>query len=127
MPLHKAQKRLSQTKAAFYGIDPKEFLSKREYFIFDLLLFTTKAQVFVAERKSCFSPLKNCEGGESPQTVQRALQERDREVFTQITGKEPPEKVHFELSLEFYYPTEVLKKWWEARELPHAGYISSEE
>lgn len=65
-PLHRAQKSLSKEAGS-----PKGW--KKEKFIFDLLKFAKKVGVIAYSRESCFAPLKNREGRDSPDTVRAIL------------------------------------------------------
>lgn len=96
---------------------------KSEYFIFDILQEAKKVEVILSERKKYFAPLKNLEGNDSPKTVHQALLERDRELFEEISGIAPPQDRVFELSMDFYYPTDLLKHTWKNKPLPNAPYI----
>ena len=65
LPLHKAKKQVQ--------IDGRELSClKSEYFIFDLLSFTHKAELLLLPRKDCFAPLKT---RSSIPTAQQALGE----------------------------------------------------
>lgn len=119
MPLHIAHKAI-----CVMGIHPQQPNAwKFEKFIFDVLSFAKRTSVLLYPREHCFAPLKNSSGDASPELVKAALQARDRDIFTQITGKEPPE-VPFELSQEFYYPTPALLNKWRGKDLPPgANYL----
>lgn len=92
---------------------------KRECFIFDLLPHSEKTEVILYPREETFAPLKD---RKDVGPVQRALLQRDRKIFRQITGTEPPESI-FELDSAFYYPTEDLLKKWKGAAFPSPGYI----
>lgn len=92
---------------------------KQECFIFDLLPFAEKSEVILYPRKATFAPLKN---RDDVGVVQRALLERDKEVFHLLTGEKPKEQI-FELDAAFYYPTETLKEKWKGKSLPDGSYI----
>jgi UDP-N-acetylglucosamine/UDP-N-acetylgalactosamine diphosphorylase len=68
LPLHKAQKKIRQN-----GQDHS--LYKCEYFIFDLLAFSTRSEVLLLPRRNFFAPLKNKSGPHSPETVRQALKQ----------------------------------------------------
>jgi UDP-N-acetylglucosamine/UDP-N-acetylgalactosamine diphosphorylase len=95
---------------------------KFETFLFDVLPLAKRWGALLYPREECFSPLKNREGPESFESVRRDLLKRDREIFLQITGKEPPDRP-FELDPHFYYPTSELLKKWQGKELPNENYI----
>ena len=123
LPYHVAHK----TSARFVNGEvtyPKEpFAHKYERFIFDAFLLSTKVQALLVERGYCYAPLKNLTGEDSIETVQAALQERDCQIFAEVTGIVPPKGAKFELSQEFYYPTPEFLKKWKGQLLPHQGYI----
>ncbi|MFQ5729518.1 MAG: hypothetical protein ACE5GN_04065, partial [Waddliaceae bacterium] len=120
LPLHLAHKAvdyLSPEGKTLRAEEPNAW--KFEEFIFDTLPLALKVNALLYPRKTCFSPLKNAE---SLVTVQAALQDRDRQVYQDLSGLETPARP-FELSQEFYYPTpEVLDKW-KGRPLPENDYI----
>jgi UDP-N-acetylglucosamine/UDP-N-acetylgalactosamine diphosphorylase len=108
LPLHKAW------KAAHY-VNHQGSSWKFETFIFDWLLYTDRVSALLYHRETCFAPLKNAEGTDSPETVRRALQNRDRAILQSLTGLPPP-SFPFELSAEFYYPTSALKDKWKGKQ-----------
>ncbi len=108
MPIHIVQKKLHN-----------QCVYKRECFIFDLLPFSEKTEVLLYPREEIFAPLKNREDVEH---VQRALLNRDRKAFQNLTGIEPHEQ-DFELDAAFHYPSEQLKQKWQGRSLPKTSYI----
>ncbi|ADI39130.1 putative UDP-N-acetylglucosamine pyrophosphorylase [Waddlia chondrophila 2032/99] len=119
LPLHRARKSAPTAK------DPspeKPNIWKFETFIFDTLQYATKIKTLIYPRDSSFSPLKNRNGRDSLETVQQALLQRDRKIFQQITGTKPPDKP-FELSQQFYYPTQEFAAQWAGKSFPNAGYI----
>ena len=63
--------------------------------------------------------MKNKKGLEA---VKKAILDYDRDLFYKITGIKEGEKI-FELSKEFYYPTDQLIKKWKGMPLPNEGYI----
>lgn len=87
---------------------------KFETFIFDWLMYTSKISALIYPREECFAPLKNRQGVDSPETVQHALQARDRKVIQSLTGLPYP-LFPFELAADFYYPTPVLCSKWQKR------------
>ena len=100
IPLHKAWKKIH------YLSEKGEILEgmgwKFEKFIFDWLEYAKKVRVLVYPREECFAPLKNFSGADSPETVRQALQERDRKVLENLTGKPAP-TTPFEVPAEYYY------------------------
>lgn len=108
IPLHQAWKasQFSDEKGnACISAEPNAW--KFETYIFDWLNFTEKAAALLYPRKECFAPLKNGTGPDSPETVKKALQERDRMILQKLTGLPPPE-APFELNPQYYYPTPAL-------------------
>lgn len=114
MPLHGAFKAINGNS------DVKAW--KFEKFIFDIFPKAKKVVALLYPREICFAPLKNFEGDDSPQTVRQALQNFDRQVFTNITGNVPVD-VPFELSPQFYYPTPELLRRWKNAPFPNVPYI----
>jgi UDP-N-acetylglucosamine/UDP-N-acetylgalactosamine diphosphorylase len=120
LPLHKANKALPEEIATKNDLPPQK-IWKFEYFIFDLLRLTKKAQVVIAPREECFAPLKNASGADSIETVQALLLQHDKGVFQKISGCDVGDKV-IELSPAFYYPNIELRARWKNR-APEGGYI----
>lgn len=117
LPLHLAFK-------AINGSEKKAW--KFEAFIFDVLPFAKGVSALLYPREKCFAPLKNFEGNDSPQTVQKALQEEAKRIIKEITGLPPP-SAPFELAPEFYYPTEQLLQHWKGRHINiNSSYIPSQ-
>lgn len=103
---------------------PVRLLAKRhERFIFDNLAFADRIAPLVYRREETFAPLKRSTGEGSIASVQEALSRRDREVYQEISGLKAPDRP-FELSLDFHYPTSVLKRLWKNRPLPEGDYIT---
>jgi len=84
----------------------KKNLWKYERFIFDAFLFAKKVSALCAKRDENFAPLK---GKEDVEQVKKALLNYDRKKFFTLTGEEVSKVI--ELSPEFYYFPEELKKW----------------
>lgn len=123
LPLHLAHKAapfLDEEGSTIHPAKPNAW--KFEKFIFDVLPYALKVRALLYPREECFAPLKNAHGDASLESVQKSLLKRDREVISKLTGKTPPE-VPIELSQEFYYPTENLKKQWEGKSIENGGYI----
>ena len=80
--------------------------------------------VICFEKSRCYSPLKNFSGRDSIEDVQEALYQKDRRVFSEITGKDPSNKM-FELSLDFHYPSDETIKKWRGCDLPQSSYVES--
>jgi UDP-N-acetylglucosamine/UDP-N-acetylgalactosamine diphosphorylase len=122
MPLHLANKSvpyLDDSELTQISAEPNAV--KFESFIFDVLNHTDKLAALLCERRTCFSPLKNLKGNNSPESVKLALQARDREIYTKITGLAAPSE-SFELAADFYYPTPELLSRWKNKPIK-GGYI----
>lgn len=65
-PFHRAKKPLSTAPGS-------PLAWKKERFIFDLLPFAENPKLLVYPRETCFAPLKNREGPDSPETVRAAF------------------------------------------------------
>ena len=123
LPLHKAKKSSTPALQKQLNVTKPFAFWKFEYFIFDVLAYTSKSSILEFPRDRIFAPLKNAAGDDSPETVQKALLERDRKVFYEISGVQPPLSRLFELSQAFYYPTAELRKKWKGKALPPNDYI----
>ena len=116
LPLHKAWKAAqSVDDKGMPQLSPKPNAWKFETFIFDWRLHAKKVAALIYPREECFAPLKNLSGPDSPETVRRALQARDRAVLQHLTGLPPPD-FPFELPPEFYYPTQDFQAKWKGRQ-----------
>jgi len=124
LPLHVALKAVKQLKEGVSALSDEPNGWKSERFIFDLLQEAKNVRVLMFERKTCFAPLKNASGPDSPETVRQALLEHERQIIAEITGHAAPEKP-IELDPQFYYPTPTLLKKWKGRKLPDTTYIES--
>jgi UDP-N-acetylglucosamine/UDP-N-acetylgalactosamine diphosphorylase len=124
LPLHSAMKAVKMLGADGKSTIPmKPNGRKFEEFIFDIFPFAETVGTLLYPREHCFAPLKNLQGEDSIGTVHAALLAFDREVFAKITGNKPPQDVVFELSPQFYYPTEKMIDKWRGKHLPNQGYI----
>lgn len=116
LPLHKAWKAAQFVdEKGMPQCATKPNAWKFETFIFDWLMHAKKVAALIYPREECFAPLKNLSGPDSPETVRRALQERDRAVLQHLTGLPPPDFL-FELPPEFYYPSQDFQAEWQGRE-----------
>ncbi len=123
MPYHLALKAAYFLNAKGETVKSKSAVAwKFEKFIFDFLPLSKKVGIIAYPRKKCYAPLKNAEGPHSLKTVQEALLESDRTVFSALTGKEAPAG-NFELAQEFYYPTPELLKRWNGRTVHSNEYV----
>jgi UDP-N-acetylglucosamine/UDP-N-acetylgalactosamine diphosphorylase len=113
MPWHLAYKAVKYVDSAGdYVQASKPNAWKFEKFIFDLLPFSSKVHILNYPREYCFAPLKNFSGSDSLPEVQKALQRLDKIKLEGITGCPSPD-TPFELSQDFYYPTEELLLNWK--------------
>jgi UDP-N-acetylglucosamine/UDP-N-acetylgalactosamine diphosphorylase len=76
LPLHKSFK-----KCPYWDVKQKKQIIpnepnvwKFEYFSFDALPYATRVEALACPRETCFAPLKNATGADSPETVSLALQ-----------------------------------------------------
>jgi UDP-N-acetylglucosamine/UDP-N-acetylgalactosamine diphosphorylase len=103
LPLHKVKK-------DFFG----KKIFKFEKLNLDVLKYL-KADVICYPKNLCYSSLKNFSGRNSIKEVKRDLLEKDRKIFFEISKISPPKAKIFELSFDFHYPTEELKKKWRKK------------
>jgi UDP-N-acetylglucosamine/UDP-N-acetylgalactosamine diphosphorylase len=124
LPFHKAWKAVKyltpegETKTA-----DKPMAWKFEKFIFDILPYASSVNTLMYPREVCFAPLKNATGPDGIDDVKKAIQNYDRIVFAKITGNTSSSSTTFELSPQFYYPTQTLISKWKGKQLPETGYI----
>jgi UDP-N-acetylglucosamine/UDP-N-acetylgalactosamine diphosphorylase len=124
LPLHKAFKAtqfLHDSGQTTLSCAPNAW--KYEKMIFDVLPLAQRVEVLVYPREVCFSPLKNAEGLDSGETVQKSLQLRDYDIFSEISQTNSHQGT-FELSQQFYYPTKELKDKWRGVPLPPTPYVA---
>lgn len=117
LPLHKAWKiahYVNENGTEHLFNQPMAW--KFETFIFDWLSYAQKIAALLYPREQCFAPLKNLTGPDSLETVQAALQQRDRTVIQSVTGLAPP-SFPFELAADFYYPTPSLETKWKGQQV----------
>jgi UDP-N-acetylglucosamine/UDP-N-acetylgalactosamine diphosphorylase len=77
LPWHRASKKVAYTDETGTRIEPDEPNAiKLETFIFDALPLAKKTLVLQTRREEEFSPVKNAEGGDSPETSRRDLNRR---------------------------------------------------
>lgn len=115
LPLHKALKSAAK-------LTEKIMAWKFETFIFDLLADAKRIAALMYPREGCYAPLKNATGEHSLPEVQKALQLEAKRVFADVTGHSAPDHP-FELSQQFYYPTQQLLAKWKDKPLPNTDYI----
>jgi UDP-N-acetylglucosamine/UDP-N-acetylgalactosamine diphosphorylase len=91
LPLHLARKKVHDVE-----------VFKFETFQFDLLDYTSRSAALLYPRERTYAPLKNATGEKSIQTVREALQEFDRQIYTERTGLPAPTSP-FELNPHLHY------------------------
>lgn len=123
LPLHKAFKATPYLDSHGKVVIPQSPNAwKFERFIFDILPFATKVGILVYPRESCFAPLKNGTGTDSPETVQAALEAHDRVVLRSVYHIETAESP-LEIAPDFYYPTQELLNKWKGKSIHATGYL----
>lgn len=123
--LHKALKAVKFWDEKGHTVQAQQLMAwKFEKFIFDLLPLAVNTSALVYPRDSCFAPLKNFSGKDSFETVADALEKRDQEVFSLVTGIEC-RLTPFEISQDFYYPTQELLHRWKGAVITKQGYIEN--
>lgn len=116
LPLH------ANYKTAPSVNQPNNRAWKFEHFIFDIFPWADQVQALLYPREKCFAPLKNLTGEDSPTSVQKALQLRDRQVYEELFNKQPPPEP-FELAQDFYYPTPLLIELWKNKSFSNDRYF----
>lgn len=125
LPLHLAHKAVTYLDETGKEIQPERPMAwKFEQFIFDVLPLAEKIRALLYPRNVCYAPLKNFSGENSPSTVKSALQEQDRSIIESITGLPAPLEP-FELSQEFYYPTQALLEKWKGKSIRGQSYVDA--
>jgi UDP-N-acetylglucosamine/UDP-N-acetylgalactosamine diphosphorylase len=118
LPFHRADKKIPVIDAGGNPVTPSRPNGvKFEMFVFDALPFAKNALVLETRRADDFSPVKNAEGVDSPQTCRddqlrqfaRWLQAQGAEVKTDATGR--PE-VALEISPLFGYDQDTFFDSW---------------
>ncbi len=128
LPLHAAKKSTPFWNEKGEHIFPQSPNTlKFERFIFDVFPHSTKTSALLYPREETFAPLKNSVGEDSITQVQAALLEHDRRAFCLVSGTQAPTSAKFELSPDFYYPSEELIQRWKGKELPNGCYIEDKE
>ncbi|MDF2577054.1 MAG: glmu3 [Chlamydiales bacterium] len=124
MPWHLAKKAARYLNAqGITDMSQQPIAWKFEKFIFDLLPFTSKVNILLYPRESCFAPLKNARGSDSLETVQAALLKADCDAYHMLSGIYPSSARRFELDAQFYYPNLSMQENWLSRALPPFPYI----
>lgn len=125
LPLHKCFKPIKCLNPSEMDIQRKMPMGwKYERFIFDILPKASQVDTLIYPRELCFAPLKNFNGNDSFETVENALEKRDQQVISEITGNSC-QFSPFEISSDFYYPTAALVKQWQGKSIKQGGYIES--
>lgn len=94
---------------------------KGEKFVTDLIYYAEKVLPLSAPREETFAPLKSLDGANGVASVQAAIFKRNREIIKELTGI--PTTDNIELTMDFYYPTEELRRHWQGRKLPTTNYV----
>ncbi len=118
LPFHRADKKIATIDAAGQPVKPAKANGvKFEMFVFDALPFAQNSIVIETARSDDFSPVKNAEGLDSPQTARddqlrqfaRWLQAAGASVATDATGLP---SVGLEISPLFGYDAESFAERW---------------
>jgi UDP-N-acetylglucosamine/UDP-N-acetylgalactosamine diphosphorylase len=124
MAFHRADKKIPTIDAAGNPVKPEKANGvKFELFVFDALPFAHNPLVIETDRENDFSPVKNAEGVDSPQTSRddqlrqaaRWLKAAGASVATDATGLP---SVKLEISPLFGYDAETVKASWQRRAVP---------
>jgi UDP-N-acetylglucosamine/UDP-N-acetylgalactosamine diphosphorylase len=120
LPFHRADKKIATIDAAGQPVKPEKANGvKFEMFVFDALPFADNSIVIETARADDFSPVKNAEGLDSPQTCRddqlrqfgRWLKAVGVAVDTDATGLP---KVGLEISPLFGYDAESFAERWQS-------------
>jgi UDP-N-acetylglucosamine/UDP-N-acetylgalactosamine diphosphorylase len=122
LPWHLACKSIGYSDGPL-GWKPMGF--KFETYIFDYFGSTQAIKALLYPRSQCFAPLKNIEGTDSLDTVQKALLNNDLSTLESICDHAIPAQP-LELDQQFHYPTEELLTTWKGRKGSFHGYITQE-
>lgn len=119
LPFHRADKKITTIDAAGKPVKPAKANGvKFEMFVFDALPFARNSVVIETARADDFSPVKNAEGVDSPQSCRddqlrqfaRWLKGAGVAVDTDATGRP---KVPVEISPLFGYDAETFTERWQ--------------
>jgi UDP-N-acetylglucosamine/UDP-N-acetylgalactosamine diphosphorylase len=98
LPFHRSEKKIPTVDADGHPLQPEKPNGyKLERFVFDALAATDRVCVVEALRQDEYSPVKNAEGGESPQTARRDLVARYRNWLEAAGIALPPPGVAIEV------------------------------
>jgi|GEM_PF-581151 len=123
LPIHWVTKQHTLYDHATRSLQSRPIL-KGEAFLSDAIAYADKCVAIDSVKKEYFAPLKSLSGLHDVTAVQLALIERDKDVFTRLTGLARPQEP-IELAMEFLYPTtSLLQKCSSLKELPPGHYIS---
>jgi UDP-N-acetylglucosamine/UDP-N-acetylgalactosamine diphosphorylase len=89
---------------------------KYETFVFDAIPLARGFNVFLTRRGEEFSPLKNAEGDNSPETVRRALLERGRAWYERAGRVVPSEEAALEVGPLVGYDFETFREHLDAHD-----------
>lgn len=118
LPFHRADKKIQTVNSAGEVVKPTSANGvKFEMFVFDALPFAQNSVVIETARQDDFSPVKNAEGVDSPQTSRddqlrqfaRWFKSVGASIETDQTGKP---KVSIEVSPLFGYDAETFAERW---------------
>ena len=121
LPFHRADKKIPTIDAHGEPVNPKAPNGvKFELFIFDALPFAKNPVIIETRREDEFSPVKNAEGIDSPQTCKddqvrqftRWLNREGAAIVTDATGL-PAQRI--EISPLFGYDADSFSEAWRAR------------
>lgn len=122
LPFHRADKKIPTIDAQGNAVKPEKPNGvKFEMFVFDALPAARNPLVIETRRADEFSPVKNAEGGDSPQTC-RADQLRQFARWANANGAEIPvdetglPSITFEVSPLFGYDDESFAASWQNRQ-----------
>jgi len=74
LPFHRARKKVPYVDASGHLVEPgAPNATKFEMFVFDALFFTDRATAVETDRQEEFSPVKNADGSDSPETARRDM------------------------------------------------------
>ncbi len=119
LPWHLAKKNAEVLQERPEGVSRERTqVWKCETFIFDLLNFAKNTHVLLFPRDEVYAPLKNAQGSDDLTSVQKALVEKERKIFQEISGKSAPSDRKIELDQAFYYPTDELLEKWRGKAFP---------
>lgn len=113
LPYHTAKKKVPTVDDAG---DPIEVTGRKfETFVFDAIPLARGFFAWLTERAEEFSPLKNAEGEDSPESVRRDLLERTRRWYDRAGVAPPGNEEELEVSPLTAYDDETFRDWLARR------------